>query len=185
MSIISKIKEALGITAMEKAQQEASKEAAAARKAAVERDERLFALIERLLTPQPAAQMPSTNREAELINQIAALQAEVKRLQEEKETTSKAAIEAFLASLSAKVAEGGGKVGRPKKDGTKVTLRIDAQSWAAVEFLRTINPHWKFTEFCNSAISDRLQALFEEDPRLEAAFNLWLTERLQLADQEG
>ena len=178
MSLISKIKEALGITAMEAAQAEARREATAARKAAAERDERLFALMGRLLTPnQPAAHIPSSDREAELINQIAALQ-------EEKEVISKAAVDAFLASLSAKTAEGGGKVGRPRKDGTKVTLRIDAQSWAAVEFLRTVNPRGKFTEFCNSAVSDRLEALFEEDTRLEAAFNLWLQERIQAADQE-
>jgi hypothetical protein len=131
MSLISKIKEALGITAMEAAQAEARREATAARKAAAERDERLFALMDRLLTPnQPAAHIPSSDREAELINQIAALQSEIKQLQEEKEATSKAAVDAFLASLSAKTAEGGGKVGRPRKDGTKVTLRIDAQSWA-------------------------------------------------------
>lgn len=185
MSLISKIKEALGITAMEAAQAEARREATAARKAAAERDERLFALMDRLLTPnQPAAHIPSSDREAELINQIATLQSEIKQLQEEKEATSKAAVDAFLASLSAKTAEGGGKVGRPRKDGTKVTLRIDAQSWAAVEFLRTVNPRWKFTEFCNSAVSDRLEALFEEETRLEAAFNLWLQERIQAADQE-
>lgn len=185
MSLISKIKEALGITAMEAAQAEARREATAARKAAAERDERLFALMDRLLTPnQAAAHIPSSEREAELINQIAALQSEIKQLQEEKEATSKAAVDAFLASLSAKTSEGGGKVGRPRKDGTKVTLRIDAQSWAAVEFLRTVNPRWKFTEFCNSAVSDRLEALFEEDTRLEAAFNLWLQERIQAADQE-
>lgn len=110
MSLISKIKEALGITAMEAAQAEARREATAARKAAAERDERLFALMDRLLTPnQPAAHIPSSDREAELINQIAALQSEIKQLQEEKEATSKAAVDAFLASLSAKTAEGGGE----------------------------------------------------------------------------
>lgn len=111
------------------------------------------------------------------------LEQEVKQLKEAAEA-QKEAVDAFLASLSAKTAEGGGKVGRPRKDGTKVTLRIDAQSWAAVEFLRTVNPRWKFTEFCNSAVSDRLESLFEEDTRLEAAFNLWLQERIQAADQE-
>lgn len=99
MSLISKIKEALGITAMEAAQAEARREATAARKAAAERDERLFALMGRLLTPnQPAAHIPSSDREAELINQIAALQSEIKQLQEEKEATSKAAVDAFSLS---------------------------------------------------------------------------------------
>lgn len=180
MSLINKLKEALGITAMEVAQAEARKEAAADRKAAAERGERMLKLIERMAQPQhPAPMQPTSGREAELINQIAGLQAEVKQLQEERERTSKEAIDAFLASLSAKVEETKGKVGRPRKDGTKVTLRIDAQSWAAVEYLRQFLPRWKFTEFCNDAVRDRLDDLFAQDARLEAGFNLWMQSRLE------
>ena len=106
MSLINKLKEVLGITAMETAQAEARREAAAARKAAAERDERILQLIEKLTQPQqPAPMQPTSGREAELINLIATLQAEVKQLQEERERTSKEAIDAFLASLSAKVEE--------------------------------------------------------------------------------
>jgi hypothetical protein len=184
MSLISKIKEALGITAMEAAQAEARREATAARKAAAERDERLFALMDRLHTQSASkAHIPSSDREAELINQIAALQSEIKQLQEEKEATSKAAVDAFLASLSAKLPKvGKGRSATKRRHKSNPTHRRTILGGCRVP--ADCQPRWKFTEFCNSAVSDRLEALFEEDTRLEAAFNLWLQERIQAADQE-
>lgn len=178
MGLINKIKKILGITAIEVQQVEARKEAE-------KRDERLYTLLERLTQPQqPTPMPPASGREAELINQIASLQAEVKRLKTLNDQQSKQAVEAFLASLSEKTAAGEGRVGRPRKDGTKVTLRIDTRSWAAVEYLRAVNPKWKFTEFCNEAVSSRLDELFEEEPRLEAGFNLWMQQRLEDSDSE-
>ena len=175
MGLIQKIKDLLGLTAMQQQQQQMVK-------MQQQQQEAFLAALKSISTQQPA---PAPAQTAQPIVPISAQQqpsGEIEELRKQLETahrqidglqmlltqSKETAVREYLAAAKEVVRKSSesGSVGRPSLPGTKINLKIEEHLYEKICFLRESVPGFKVTPFINAAISKSLVSFYDEHPEL-------------------
>lgn len=165
MSIIGKIKQALGINRIE-AQQET---AAAASQQTAQAIANLTELVGRLVSKIDQPKIDQSNNDAiEQLSKMRSAMAEqeqlVSSLKNQLEAAKADAVAAFLTKAKETVSSQR-QAGRPKIDGTNINLRIRAELFDQMTLIGQVLPGFKRTEFINEAIAIRIEQVIEDNPQ--------------------
>lgn len=165
MSIVSKIKQALGIHRIEE-QQEA---AAMASRQTAEAITNLTQLVGQLVSKfaQPSIQEYDREAEAEIAKMRAVMAEQeqvVANLKSQLEAAKTDAVAAFLSQAKEAVSSQR-QAGRPKVDGTNINLRIRAELFDQITLIGQVLPGFKRTDFINEAIAYRIESVINDNPQ--------------------
>ena len=165
MSIIGKIKQALGINRIEEQQEEA----AATSQQTAQAIANLTQLVGQLVIKIDQPKIDQSNNDAqEQLSKMRLAMAEqeqlVSNLKNQLEAAKTDAVAAFLAKAKEAVS-GQRQAGRPKVDGTNINLRIRAELFDQMTLIGQVLPGFKRTEFINEAIAERIERVINDNPQ--------------------
>lgn len=165
MSIISKIKWALGIHRIEEQQQAAAMSSRQTAEAIANLTQLVGQLVSKI--DQPSIQENDSEAKAQLAKMRAVMAEQeqvVANLKSELEAAKTDAVAAFLSKAKEAVT-GQRQAGRPKVDGTNINLRIRAELFDQMTLIGQVLPGFKRTEFINEAIADRIESVINDNPQ--------------------
>ena len=119
------------------------------------------------VSPLGQAGQPSAEIE-ELRKQLETAHRQIDGLQVLLSQSKEAAVKEYLAAAKevVKKASEPGAVGRPALPGTKINLKIEEHLYEKICFLRESVPGFKVTAFINAAIAKSLASFYDEHPEL-------------------
>lgn len=175
MGLIQKIKDLLGLTAMQQQQQQMVKMQQQQQDAFLAALKNITAQQSAVPTVSPVSPLgqsgqsgQSSGEIAELRKQLETAQRQIEGLQTLLAKSKEAAVKEYLAAAKevVKKASEPGAVGRPALPGTKINLKIEEHLYEKICFLKESVPGFKVTPFINSAIARSLATFYDEHPEL-------------------
>lgn len=175
MGLIQKIKDLLGLTAMQQQQQQMVKMQQQQQEAFLAALKNITAQQSAVPTVSPVSPLgqsgqvgQSSGEVDELRKQLEISRKQVEGLQVLLAQSKESAVKEYLAAAKevVKKASEPGAVGRPSLPGTKINLKIEEHLYEKICFLRESVPGFKVTAFINAAIAKSLVSFYDEHPEL-------------------